>query len=203
MVYIKIEGGVVMSETTIVKSLISECRRSQRKLTRVQIAKAVGIDDSTIAKLETGVREVRFNHIQPLCDYFGVTADYLLGRTSEGLIVYYYDEAGFATLSKNDVDSLYASNELEMKLIKEGNKEYFMRVLNWSATARLLNEELEAASSRQNERIEKLDSLFGIDTTLRKLVEDLIYIDNVDESRLKQIQDITTLIKSVMKSEIE
>ena len=74
------------------------------------------------------------------------------------------------------------------------NKESIRRELTWSATSKKLNEELE------QEKIEKtkmLETLFGADTSLRKLIDDLIYIDNVDSNQLESIQNVTTLINQL------
>ena len=46
----------------------------------MQLAKATGISQSAIAKWETGRTEPTASALLTLAEYFGETADYLLGR---------------------------------------------------------------------------------------------------------------------------
>ncbi|MCL2176938.1 MAG: helix-turn-helix domain-containing protein [Firmicutes bacterium] len=53
--------------------------REKNNLTQKQLAKALGIKTSEIEMYESGKREPRIFRLIQLCDYFGVTTDYLAG----------------------------------------------------------------------------------------------------------------------------
>lgn len=55
--------------------------RAEKKITRRNLAKFLGIDNSTYGKYELGTREPKIETLVKLADYFDVSADYLLGRT--------------------------------------------------------------------------------------------------------------------------
>ena len=57
--------------------------RLQCDLTQLELADKIGVNKQTISQYERGVREPGFSRLEALCDYFGVSADYLLGRTDE------------------------------------------------------------------------------------------------------------------------
>ena len=54
--------------------------RQEKGLSQMQLAKATGISQSAIAKWETGRTEPTASALLTLAEYFGETADYLLGR---------------------------------------------------------------------------------------------------------------------------
>lgn len=54
--------------------------REERNMTKAELAKATGIKARMIGHYEAGTREPgKISTIKIFCDYFGVTADYLLG----------------------------------------------------------------------------------------------------------------------------
>ncbi|MCL2675324.1 MAG: helix-turn-helix domain-containing protein [Firmicutes bacterium] len=53
--------------------------REERGLSQAQLAAAVGLSQNTISQYETGILEPKNKTIKKLCEYFGVTAGYLLG----------------------------------------------------------------------------------------------------------------------------
>ena len=53
--------------------------REERGLTQVDVANAVGVNYRTIGQYERGVNEPDIATIKKLCDFFDVSADYLLG----------------------------------------------------------------------------------------------------------------------------
>ena len=57
--------------------------RNRKKLTQVQIVEQLGIPYRTYQNYEGGKRRPSFEMLVVLADYFGVTTDYLLGRTDE------------------------------------------------------------------------------------------------------------------------
>ncbi|MCL2862242.1 MAG: helix-turn-helix domain-containing protein [Firmicutes bacterium] len=53
--------------------------REEKNLTQLQLAKELGFSRNTISQYETGTREPDIKTIKKLCDFFDVSADYLLG----------------------------------------------------------------------------------------------------------------------------
>ena len=73
---------------------IRELRKS-RGISQSELAQAVGLNHSTIAKYELGNRSVNIDTIRKMCDYFGCSMDYLMGQPEraasddEGIIIAY------------------------------------------------------------------------------------------------------------------
>ena len=61
---------------------IKELRKAN-KLTQKQLAKKLNVDCSAVTKWETGKANPDFEKQQFLADFFGVSVDYLLGRTDK------------------------------------------------------------------------------------------------------------------------
>ena len=61
---------------------LKELRKSSG-LTQIQFAEKFNIAKGTIGMWESGKREPDFDTAQRIADFFGVTVDYLLGRSSE------------------------------------------------------------------------------------------------------------------------
>lgn len=55
--------------------------REDMDLRQVDVAKATGIDQKTLSNYETGKTLPDANSLCALADFFGVTIDYLVGRT--------------------------------------------------------------------------------------------------------------------------
>lgn len=55
--------------------------REDKGLSQQQLADKTGLSSSTIARWELGQSEPTATAISILCDFYGVTGDYLLGRT--------------------------------------------------------------------------------------------------------------------------
>lgn len=55
--------------------------RKQKGLTMKQLGKIVGVGESAISQYENGKRQPDYDILNKLADYFGVSVDYLLGRT--------------------------------------------------------------------------------------------------------------------------
>lgn len=63
---------------------IKELRKT-KNLTQIEFAKLFQISSGTIAMWETDKRQPDFTTLQKLADFFGVSTDYLLGRTENAL----------------------------------------------------------------------------------------------------------------------
>ncbi|WP_027826369.1 helix-turn-helix domain-containing protein [Ligilactobacillus saerimneri] len=57
--------------------------RKQKKMSQSELAKIIGVTQTTITAWETGKAEPASSAVANLADYFGVTTDYLLGRPEE------------------------------------------------------------------------------------------------------------------------
>ncbi|GMA46877.1 helix-turn-helix domain-containing protein [Tetragenococcus muriaticus] len=57
--------------------------REEKGLTQNEIAQSLDIDRSVYNKIETNVRPIRENELITIADFFSVSTDYLLGRTSQ------------------------------------------------------------------------------------------------------------------------
>lgn len=54
--------------------------RTERGLSQLALAKQIGVSQKAIDYWERGVNEPKASYIVALCDYFDISADYLLGR---------------------------------------------------------------------------------------------------------------------------
>ena len=55
--------------------------REDHDLTQQQIATMLGTSQTMYARYERGANELPIHHLLTLCDYYHVSADYILGRT--------------------------------------------------------------------------------------------------------------------------
>jgi|LSQX01.1.fsa_nt_gb transcriptional regulator with XRE-family HTH domain len=66
--------------------------RTERKLSKKQMADFLKIDQSTYGKYELGKREPDYDMIKKLADFFNVSVDYLLCRTDAQETLEFDDE---------------------------------------------------------------------------------------------------------------
>lgn len=57
--------------------------RLKKKLTLMQLADKLGMDYSTLGHIERGRRGFSTESLKKCCDFFGVSVDYLLGKSAE------------------------------------------------------------------------------------------------------------------------
>lgn len=57
--------------------------RKEKRETQLQVAEAIGITDRQYQRFESGVNLPGFVNLCALADHFGVTLDYLAGRTDQ------------------------------------------------------------------------------------------------------------------------
>lgn len=55
--------------------------RVKRRISQVKLALDLNMSQNSISRYETGEREADYDTLIALADYFGVSIDYLLGRT--------------------------------------------------------------------------------------------------------------------------
>lgn len=57
--------------------------REDHDLTQTQLAEVLGTSQTMYARYERGANELPIRHLIKLCDFYSVSADYLLGRSDE------------------------------------------------------------------------------------------------------------------------
>ena len=57
--------------------------REDRDIKQYTIAAALGIDQRVYYRYENGVNELPLRHLKALCQYYQVSADYILGLTND------------------------------------------------------------------------------------------------------------------------
>lgn len=57
--------------------------RTKRGLSLRELAQAIGVAHTTLARIEKNERKMSVPQAIALADYFGVTIDYLVGRTDK------------------------------------------------------------------------------------------------------------------------
>lgn len=60
--------------------------REDRDLRQIDVAEATGIDQKTLSNYETGKTNPDSFALVKLADFFGVTIDYLIGRTENNYV---------------------------------------------------------------------------------------------------------------------
>lgn len=57
--------------------------REDHDCTQKQIAEVLGTSQTMYARYERGANEIPVHHLVKLCDYYDVSADYILGRSDK------------------------------------------------------------------------------------------------------------------------
>ena len=60
--------------------------RHEKGISQRQAAQELGISQALLSHYENGIREPGLAFVAKVCDYYQVSADYLLGRTPEGTV---------------------------------------------------------------------------------------------------------------------
>lgn len=90
--------------------------REKMNMSQTELAKRLGLDKSSMSKIEKGTRKVSSAELDEIADVFGVSADYLLGRDTK--------EAKKADLADDETIFTY-----EGKRIPPEDLEYMKRIL--------------------------------------------------------------------------
>lgn len=72
--------------------------REEAKLSQLELANRIGINNSVLSRIESGKRAVEDSEINLFADFFDVSGDYLLGRT---------DNSTLRELSKSDDEEFH------------------------------------------------------------------------------------------------
>jgi len=57
--------------------------RAKRKISQLKLALDLNMNQNSISRYETGEREADYETLLKFADYFGVSLDYLFGRTDK------------------------------------------------------------------------------------------------------------------------
>lgn len=90
--------------------------RKLKKMSQSELAKVVGVSQTTVTAWETGKAEPSSSAISSLADYFNVTTDYLLGRPEKK-----DDDAKTADIEDDDVIFTYEGRRIpkeDLELIR-------------------------------------------------------------------------------------
>lgn len=77
-------GGTLTVENKLVGKRVAELRK-KRGLSQTSFAEKIHMSPSTVAMWEVGEREIKSSTLHQLADFFGVSTDYLLGRTDDAI----------------------------------------------------------------------------------------------------------------------
>lgn len=58
--------------------------RTERGISQRRAATELGISQALLSHYENGLREPKLDFVVKACDYYGVSADYMLGRRYDG-----------------------------------------------------------------------------------------------------------------------
>ena len=83
--------------------------RKSRGVSQRQAASELGISQALLSHYENGAREPGLGFICKVCDYYGVTADYLLGRSAHPGDVSLRDSKRFLAEVRSLVDRAEAA----------------------------------------------------------------------------------------------
>jgi transcriptional regulator with XRE-family HTH domain len=77
-IFLSSDGGAIVTFPEVLKKL-----RTQRGLTQLELAKIFGVTDRAIRMYEAGSSMPSLSFAIALADYFGVSLDYLVGRSDD------------------------------------------------------------------------------------------------------------------------
>jgi len=60
--------------------------RTKRRISQVKLAMDLNMNQNSISRYENGEREADYKTLIAFADYFGVSVDYLLGRTDNPIV---------------------------------------------------------------------------------------------------------------------
>lgn len=93
--------------------------RKEKRVSQTELAKIVGVSQTTVTAWETGKAEPSSSAVSNLADYFNVTTDYLLGRPEKK------KEKQNVELTDDDIIMTYQGKELS-----EEDREIIKRLMN-------------------------------------------------------------------------
>jgi transcriptional regulator with XRE-family HTH domain len=124
--------------------------RKQRKITQEELGKKVNVTKVSISGYENGNRTPDTETLQKIADYFGVTTDYLLGRTDE-------KERSWNDLTEKDEKDIAKRMEELKKDLMEGADSDGLNYLGEPLSKEAIESLLDALeyAERQTTRVNK------------------------------------------------
>lgn len=93
--------------------------RKKCGLTMKELGERVGVGESTISQYETGKRQPDYEVLLRIADYFGVSVDYLLGKSDEKTPA----EDGEREISDDDIKfALFGTTEVDDAIFEDVKK---------------------------------------------------------------------------------
>jgi len=71
-----------MQEVISVENRLAMLRK-QKRYTQLKVAMDLNLSQNSISRYEDGTREMNYSLLIRFADYYGVSIDYILGRTDE------------------------------------------------------------------------------------------------------------------------
>ena len=97
-----------------------------RKISKMQFLKDTGYSKNAYSEWKSGVTKSYMNKIDTIADYFGVSVDYLIGRTDDPAPATDAIDSEFSDMELSDIlDALKNRDEMRMlfSLTKDATKE--------------------------------------------------------------------------------
>lgn len=94
-------------------------------ITQDYVAKQLNVPRTSIVQMESGNRKITSDELSTICDIYGLSADYVLGRTSEDNSSVKFIARSFESLSEEDQQEIASLIEFkrEMSRRKKQQKE--------------------------------------------------------------------------------
>ena len=126
--------------------------REQEGISREQFAQSIGITYAALSKYETSKRQLDFETLIKIADYFEVTTDYLLGRNE------------YAHGVSKEEPSVYLQLGLDRDEF-ESLTAYQQEALNWAAN----NDYLQFKNKSDNimDMIERIEIAYEVDKAMK------------------------------------
>jgi len=150
-------------ENPFAKNLRTLMTRDRKKTTHEELSKALGISRQAVSKYLDGSSQPVIDTLYKIAQYFGVTADYLLGL-EEGENHEVSDIASKTGLSVDAVEALIYANRLEEKL--SSAEDEYMRIQKCSIHGHAIKEKvatinflIENCFDIKNKRADEINKL--------------------------------------------
>lgn len=98
--------------------------RNERGLTRKEIAEKLNIDQTTYGKYELSKRQPDYQMLEKLASFFGVSIDYLLGRSHERNPDISYLNETLPSETRSLIEEVLELNEEQKEIIRKLIKEF-------------------------------------------------------------------------------
>ena len=153
------------------KNRIDELKR-EAGLSYRQLGEKINMTFSTIAQLASGKQTLRQHHIERLCSFFNCTADYLLGKSDDGIGVYFNDDCKMISrkkylelINEYDYEVSIIALDIPSTTFRVWNREIYLSNLQVYRHIKVNSFEVEDVRSQLNDVLNNLS-----DKELRKVL---------------------------------